>query len=358
MGAPRVLNVGAITGGRNVPSARFRVRQYIPALLKHCVCINELQSWTCAYPPSQRLQRPAWALLRLLEMAGASIRSHRYDVTLLQREMVSTFATLERWTGRPRVLDVDDAIHLFRQGSTARTLAMQCDRVICGNTHLAEIYRKWNADVVVLPTAVDTVRYCPRMPISSDPSGEMIVLGWIGTSANLRYLESIERALTTVMQLNSNVILHVVCDKPPHMLAVERARLKYTPWSAANEVAAIQSFTIGLMPLEDSFWARGKCSFKMLQYMACGLPVVVSPVGMNAEVLELGEIGYGADSIEQWVAALTYLVEDETVRCRLGVNGRQIALRDFSVTSLAPRFAGYLGFNTDEIKHEVPHRRD
>lgn len=337
-----MLNVAAITGGRDVPSARFRVRQYILALHSHGVCLTEFQSRTSAYPPPQRWQRPAWAALRLAEMAGVALRSRRYDVTLLQREMLSTLATLERWSGRPRVLDVDDAIHLYRDGATAKTLAMQCDRIICGNPHLAEIYRQWNRDVVVLPTAVDTERYCPAVPCTSDSNRDVIVLGWIGTSANLRYLQDIESALVTVLKQHPNAVLHVVCDKPPQMSMIEPARVQYTPWSVASEVAAIQSFSIGLMPLEDSPWARGKCSFKMLQYMACGLPVVVSPIGMNNDVLKLGDIGYGADTVSKWVDALVHLVEDEAARLRLGANGRQIALRAFSVAALAPRLAGLL----------------
>lgn len=334
-----MLKVAAISGGREVPSARFRVRQYIPALLAHGVYVEELQSRTSAYPPPQRWVRPAWAALRLAEMAGVALRSHRYDVTLLQREMMSTFATLERWTGRPRVLDVDDAIHLFRGGATARTLATYSDRVICGNPHLAEIYRQWNSDVVVLPTAVDTERYRPR---ASETDSAAIVLGWIGTSANLRYLQAIEPALVKVLEQHPQAKLHIVCDKPPKLRTVAPSRVQYTPWSVASEVEAIQSFSIGLMPLEDSPWARGKCSFKMLQYMACGLPVVVSPVGMNADVLKLGEIGSAAEAVDEWAEALVHLVEDETTRVRLGMNGRQIVEREFSVAGLAPRFAGYL----------------
>ena len=334
-----MLNVAAITGGQDVPSARFRVRQYLPALLAHGVCMAELQSRTSAYPPPQRWLRPAWAALRLAEMVGVALQSRCYDVTFLQREMLSTFATLERWTGRPRVLDVDDAIHLYRGGATAKTLAMQCDRIICGNPHLAEIYRQWNSDVVVLPTAVDAERYCPR---SSGAPREAIVLGWIGTSANLRYLQDIEPALVTVLKQHPHAMLHVVCDMPPQLRAIQPERVQYTPWSAASEVATIQSFSIGLMPLEDSPWARGKCSFKMLQYMACGLPVVVSPVGMNADVLKLGDIGFGAVAIDEWVEALVQLVEDEASRTRMRATGRQIVVREFSVTNLAPRFAGYL----------------
>lgn len=334
-----MLKVAAITGGQNVPSARFRVRQYIPALLAHGVHLKELDTRSSKYPPEQRWSRPAWATLRLAEMASVALKSQSYDVTLLQREMLSTFSTLERWTGRPRVLDVDDAIHLYRGGTMAKTLALQCDRIICGNPHLAEIYRQWNHDVVVLPTAVDTERYCPS---ATGAPGDGVVLGWIGTSANLKYLHDIEPALLAVIKQHPHVQLHVVCDKPPQMQDIPPERLQFTPWSAAIEVPAIQSFSIGLMPLEDSAWARGKCSFKMLQYMACGLPVVVSPVGMNADVLKLGGIGYGTATLAQWVDVLVDLVTDDAARSRLGLKGRQIVVGEFSVAALAPRLAGFL----------------
>lgn len=334
-----MLKVAAITGGQDVPSARFRVRQYLPALIDYDVSIEELKCYTNVYPPQQRWLRPAWVALRLAEMVCVALKSRRYDVTLLQREMLSTFATLERWTGRPRVLDVDDSIHLFRGGAMAKSLALHCDRIICGNPHLAEIYRQWNSDVVILPTAVDTVRYCPN--ILSVPS-ETIVLGWIGTSANLRYLEAIEPALAAVLNKYPHTKLHVVCDKPAQMRLIRSDRVEFTQWSVANEVKAIQSFSIGLMPLQDSLWARGKCSFKMLQYMACGLPVVVSPVGMNADVLKLGDIGCGPNSLSEWCDILMHLIVDDVARLRLGQNGRQIAVQEFSVAALAPKFAKYL----------------
>jgi hypothetical protein len=171
-----MLKVAAITGGKDVPSARFRVRQFIPALLECDVFITELNSHTNAYPPINNWARPAWAAMRMTEIFSMALRSHQYDVTLLQREMMSTFVTLEKWTSKPRVLDVDDAIHLFRNGEMAKKLATYSDRVICGNHNLAEIYKQWNSDVAVLPTAVDTDRFCPS---SSGADNESVTIGWI-----------------------------------------------------------------------------------------------------------------------------------------------------------------------------------
>jgi glycosyltransferase involved in cell wall biosynthesis len=271
-------------------------------------------------------------------MSKIALHTWHYDVTLLQREMLSTLATLEGWCGRPRILDVDDSIHLRRGGATAKYLAQQCDRIICGNQHLASIYEQWNNDVLILPTAVDVNKYRPRPAVTKSN----VILGWIGSSSNLRYLEAIEPALAMLLDDNPCAKLHVVCDEPPCTKTIQADRIQFTKWSEDAEVGLIQSFDIGLMPLQDSPWARGKCSFKMLQYLSCGLPVVVAPVGMNADVLKLGDVGIGVTTISQWVEALSFLLQDEAARLRLGLEGRKVVVRHFSIETLAPLYARYL----------------
>jgi glycosyltransferase involved in cell wall biosynthesis len=198
-------------------------------------------------------------------------------MVMLQREMISSHLTLERFTPSPRVLDVDDAIHLLRGGDFARKLAQISDRVIAGNSYLAEWYSAWNRDVVILPTAVDADRYVPAPAVGRD----MIVIGWIGTSANFGYLETLAPALARVVAEHPHVHIKIVSDRAPAFSALAPDRWSFVKWGEASEISDIQSMDIGIMPLADSPWARGKCSFKMLQYMACGLPVVVSPVGMG-----------------------------------------------------------------------------
>lgn len=119
-------------------------------------------------------------------------------------------------------------------------------------------------------------------------------------------------------------------------------RVEYVPWSPESEASVIQSFDVGIMPLDDSPWARGKCSYKMLLYMACGIPVVVSPVGMNAEVLALGSCGLGATSESVWNESLAHLLEDRHARLSYGHRGREIVLNEFSITTVAPRLASVL----------------
>jgi glycosyltransferase involved in cell wall biosynthesis len=257
-------------------------------------------------------------------------------VTLLQRELLSTLVTLEPLTKTPRILDVDDAIFLERQGRTARRLAQLCDRVICGNTFLADWFSTWNRDTVVVPTAVDSDRYLPVKRARGDAE---LVMGWIGTHGNIKYLRTVEPALRRVMDAVPGARLRVVSDRPPDLSDLAPGRVDFVRWSERSEVANIQAMDVGLMPLEDSPWARGKCSFKMLQYMSCGLPVVVSPVGMNAEVLRLGECGVAASTETQWVDGLIALLESPELRSRLAAEGRRVVEAAFSVRVVAPQLA-------------------
>lgn len=332
-----MMQVVAFTGGQSVPSARFRVRQYIPALRREGVNVAEFASLFGQYPPRSRWGRPLWALALLTERLADIARLGRCDAVLLQREILSTFVTVEPLIKRPKVLDVDDAIFLNRGGKAAKKLSEVADKVICGNNFLAEWFRRWNRNVDVIATAIDTEQYRPAD--AAGKRGGSVAIGWIGTSANHTYLIGIEGVLAKVMRSHLEARLVVISDRAPEFRQLPSGRVDYIPWSEDAEVSDIQAIDIGLMPLDDSLWARGKCSFKMLQYMAVGLPVVVSPVGMNAEVLELGEIGIGAKSESQWVDGLSALLESERLRFKMGVEGRRVVESKFSIQALAPTLA-------------------
>ena len=334
------VKVAAFTGGKNVPSARFRVRQLIPALSKHGMEMHEFIPPVPRYPPPQRWLRPSWGLAALVGRVPAIIASYGYDVVLFQRELISTLVTLEPLSRHPRVLDVDDAIFLHRGGKSAQHLSEMSDMVICGNDFLAERFSQWNRNVVVVPTAVDTKRFIPlNFPRKKQDN---LVIGWIGSSGNFKYLYLIEDALEQVIRLVPNVKIRIVADKEPNFRGVLKDNLEFIPWSPEIEVKSLQTMTVGIMPLTDSVWTWGKCSFKMLQYMACGVPVVVSPVGVNSRVLSLGAVGLGASTQKEWIAALVGLLEDKKQRVNMGKNGRSIVEDYFSIDVIAPRLARHL----------------
>lgn len=333
------LKVLAYTGGISVPSARFRVRQYASMLRKNDVDLTELISASGSFPPEERRKRFGWAVKTLLEQVPRVAQSHRYDLTLLQREMISTYYTLERFTKKPRVLDVDDAIYLNGGGDFAKKIAQSCQHIVCGNEYLANWFSLWNRNISVQPTAVDTARY---VPVKKAGSNENIIVGWIGTSSNLIYLNDIEPALCEIVRQYPHARIRIVSDTPPRFGAMDESKIEFIRWNAVSEVAHIQDFDIGLMPLRNTETAKGKCSFKMLQYMACGKPLVASPVGMNAQVLAKGHFGFAARSIDEWVDSLRNLITDATLRSSWGCTGRRVVEDNYSIDVIGPRFAALL----------------
>ena len=324
----RQLRVAAFTSGDEVPGARFRVRQYIPTLARAGVVVTEHWPGLGGYPPRTRWLRPAWLMGSLAQRLPQLAMGWSADVTWLYREMLSTLVTFEGLTRRPRVLDIDDSVHLFRGGRTARRLASLVDGVVVANPFLAEVWRQWTPNVEIFPMGIDTDVYKPTaLP-------EAAVIGWLGSPANIPYLERIAPALGEVIRRFPRTTIAICSQQRPDMDGVP---FNYVPWSPAAERQFLASLTIGLAPLDDTPWERGKFSYKMLQYMACGIPSVVSPVGVNADILAQAQIGIAATKYEQWVEALSTILADRAVAEHLGATARALAISDYSIGVLAPR---------------------
>jgi glycosyltransferase involved in cell wall biosynthesis len=331
-----MIRVAALTSGESVPSSRFRVRQFIPALRAAGIDVHEFVSPISkyAFSPSRPL---SWALtgakslLRLPSVAA----SRRFDVVWLERELIPGRATLERFTGRPRLFDLDDALWLGGRPGHSEEIARACDGVIAGNEFLAEHYRSRGSRVWVVPTAVDTDKFRP----GTSPPARPWTLGWTGSASTLPFLVEIEGALADFLRSRPEARLLVACDERPAFRNVPEGRWRFVPWSAAQEAEAVREMDAGLMPLPDTEWARGKCAFKLLLYYATGIPAVVSPVGMNAEVLGMAEAGLGAKTPVEWVDAITALHDDRARAGALGAAGRRLVEERFSVKVVAPRLA-------------------
>ena len=324
----------AFTGGRNVASGRFRVEQYTSPLRKFGVSMDVACSRFGAYPPPIRALRPAWAVASALSRLPSVVRSRSFDAVLLQRPLLSTLHTFEDFTMRPRILDVDDAIWLAPRGENVGRIASRCDRVIAGNAFLAEYFARHCHDVVTIPTAVDTNRFTP---INRDRSH--VIVGWSGCRSGSSELTAIAPALSRVCRTRQQVRIRIMADVPPDLPGVDPDRVEFVTWSADRESATIQSFDIGLMPLAEGAWQRGKCSYKMLLSMSCGSAVAVSPVGMNREVLAMGDIGRAASTLDQWTDALIDLVDSTQARQQLGARGRTVIEERFSVDAIVPQLA-------------------
>jgi glycosyltransferase involved in cell wall biosynthesis len=330
------IQIAAFTNGLQSPSARFRVRQHVSALAGLGVVMTEFPSrWRGRHGISSVLN----AALSLTHRVRDLARARRFNGSLLQRWMLSRFPTLEFAACRPRILDVDDAIWLDSGLPPARWLAGKCAGIICGNTFLAETFAKWNPNIAVIPTAIDTARFHAGPP--SEDGGKQIIC-WSGSASTLPYLYAIENPVAEVLRRCPDAKLRVICNVPPHFTRIRQERYDYFPWSETREVRLLQGCAAGIMPLDDSEWARGKCSFKMLCYMACAIPVVVSPAGMNAEVLQRGPVGFGARNAGEWVTALTEILGDHPAADKMGATGRSVVEQHYSLEALAPRLAAAL----------------
>lgn len=336
------MRIAAFTGGRTISSSRFRVRQYITELRRHDMEMVEHTAPLGAWPPANRALRPAWAMATLATRLPGIAASYRYDLTFLQREMLSTFRTLEPLTKSPRVLDIDDAVWLTREAQL-RKLVQGVDGVVCGNDYIDAWVGQWNPNRVIIPTAVDTERWRPGAIGDAQSNGRprWRIIGWTGLHSGFKYLLGIEHALARVLELHPDVLLRVVSDQRPDFRFIPASRIEYIRWSPQNEVPTMQEMTVGIMPLDDTPWERGKCSYKMLLYMACGIPVVVSPIGMNEQVLGLGEVGLAARDRDEWVQALCSMLDDpDTARTR-GAHGRDVVREHFALDVLATQLARY-----------------
>ncbi|MFT4171208.1 MAG: glycosyltransferase family 4 protein [Rhodocyclaceae bacterium] len=328
----KVLRVAAFTQGRDVPSARFRVRQYLPSLLEQGVGVEEFAAGEGSYPPAGLAARLAWLPRALNERRRALAAAQgRAQVSWVQREMVSTLATFEhRWRGG-RVFDVDDAIWLHQRWRGADRIARASHRVVCGNAYLAEHFGRF-APTVIVPTAVDVARYVPGVR-SATP-----LLCWSGSASGLPYLNALAPALARVLAAIPQARLRVISNAPPSLAGVPAERIEFVPWSPQVEVGALQDAWAGLMPMPDTPWTRGKCSYKMLTYMACGVAAVVSPYGMNADVLTQGAGALGARDHE-WADVLIGLLRTPEELDARGSAGRATVLAHYAVDVLARRLA-------------------
>jgi len=319
-GPLKMIKVTALTGSKHDPSSRFRIRQFIKPLNELGVTVSEYWPLVSRY----KIEPLPW-LAAALRVPGL-IASRFSDVSWLGRELISGRFSFEHLAGRKHVFDVDDAIWLPYERDFSAEIVEHCDGVIAGNRFLADHYEKLGARVWLVPTSIDTDIWRP----SNKETGAKSTIGWMGSSANLRFLYAIEEPLADFLAQHRETRLLIVCDRPP---SFKKLTYEFVQWTMENEVSLVNRMDVGLMPLDDSELARGKCGFKMLSYMACGIPVVATPVSVNAEILLRDEVGIAAQTPNQWFEALTRLHSDHALGPRMGKAGRKLVEADYSVAT-------------------------
>ncbi len=329
---------------------RYRIAQFIPAL--------EAGGWQVTLRPfmSERLfeiyNRPGRAIERigltfsgLLNRLGDLADASQYDAILLHKEAFPFGPPILENSFRKRVphliYDVDDAFWThppqFRQigrrlrdpKRIAKMIGMS-DHILAGNEFLAAYAKKYNSGVTIFPTVLDTDRYQPRKEIDDGK----VTIGWVGRWSSEAYLHNLIPVFQDLVQRYPNIEIIFIGGMPDGI--PQNIPVNSMPWRLESELEDLCTFDIGIMPLPNDEYSRGKCGFKLLQYMALGIPAVASPVGVNSQIIRDGTNGFLANGEAEWVEKLGQLIEDKTKRIEMGKRGRITVEEEYSLAKAFP----------------------
>ena len=339
--------------GAKGASSRLRMLQYLPFLRSQNIQV-EVQALFDDAALESRYLHGKYGLSLIIRSFFKRIcalrQRHRFDLLWIEKEALPWWPFLLEQTllrGVPYVLDYDDAVfHQYDQhrlslvrkafGQRLDRLMAQSALVVSGNEYLAARARASRAQhVVVLPTVIDLQRY--PTPTWRNPISETPRIVWIGSPSTATYLQIL---LTPLQQLAKEFkfVLKVIGAK----VNLPGVPTESIEWSEKAEVAELSMSNIGVMPLPDTPWEQGKCGYKLIQYMACGLPVVASPVGANLQIVQNSVNGFLADTTESWLTSLKTLLTDAALRTQMGKAGRLQVETSYCLQVTAPKLAGLL----------------
>ncbi len=337
----------------SAPSQRFRIEQWLPHLNAEGINVRLIPFanavlMDCLRQPGRLLGKGTALLRAFLQSAVRALTARHHDVILIHRAIcIAGPPILERLlslTRCPVIYDFDDAIWMLHTAAANRrfgwlkfpgktaTICRLSDHIVVGNRYLQDWARTHNQAVSLIPSSVDTDRFRPQR---NGPRSDRIIVGWTGSSTSQTHLELFAPMLQELCAWR-DVEFRVHSDREPILPGVP---FVWRPWSAETEVEELNAFDVGIMPMPDDPWARGKCSMKALLYMALGLPTVCSAVGTNCEVIRNGENGLLVRTQEEWLNALIALIDNPNLRSRLGAAGRQTVEDHYSSKRCAARFA-------------------
>lgn len=345
---PRYTRLGA--------SSRMRFLQYLPHLESRGLQVTVSPFFRDQY--QERFQKDghksALEVLRgYVRRTAALLTETRFDLLWIEKDALPWLpAAIEMrflLGGTPYVLDYDDAVFhqydMHRNALVRRLLGRKHEKimrgaalVVAGNRYIGEHARRAGArSVEIIPTVVDMVRYSANLPRAMSCSPAQVVVGWIGQRHNAHYLSLLGGAVKRLFNEGGTKFVVVGAGDGVRHLPFEAFA-----WSETTEIEHISNFDIGIMPLPDEPFERGKCGYKLIQYMACSKPVIASPVGVNREIVEHGVNGYLAETPEEWEHALRLLAQDSDLRERMGAAGRSKVEAMYSLQAALPRLAELL----------------
>jgi glycosyltransferase involved in cell wall biosynthesis len=336
-------------------TSRVRAYQYLPYLRSEGIKITEAPLFGAKYLRrlyAGKRRGYRYICFAYLNRLISLLNGFRFDLLWIEKELLPL---LPAWgevflaaCGLPYVVDYDDAtfhqydLHpnqLVRRilGEKIDVVMRRAALVIVGNEYLAQRARRAGARrVACLPSVVDLQRYETAIKPQGRACGFQI--GWIGSPVTAHYLEPVGDALRQISRESHTRVIIVGAED----VRLDGVALEVRPWTEEAEVRDIQSFDVGIMPLADGPWERGKCGYKIIQYMACGKPAVASPVGINRQIIEDGMNGFLAATTSQWVCALRALRDRQDLREHLGKRARMTVEKEYSLQVTAPRLASLL----------------
>ncbi len=343
---PKVLVISAHRLNRS-PSQRYRYEQYIDFLktkgfeFTFSYLLGE-KSDSVFYTKGFSLVKGFILFNSLLIRIKDWMRFNQFDIIFIQREALfigSSFFEKRAAKSKAKfIFDFDDSIWIMdtspgnkkwewlkNPNKTKQNIA-NAHLVIAGNNYLAEFAKQYNKNVILIPTTVDCNFHLPKPELRNK---ETLVIGWSGSISTIKHFELIIPVLKKLREKYQNKISFKVLGDSTYVN--EELQIKGRAWSVIDEVNEINSFDIGIMPLPDDEWAKGKCALKGLTFMACGVPTLMSAVGVNKEIISNNENGFLATTEEEWIDCLSKLIDSKELRSKIGEVGRKTVLEKYSV---------------------------
>jgi len=337
------------------PGQRFRLEQWSPLLLEHGISVafapfESPRLTKILYEPGMRIKKAAYVIADAIHRRAALRQAKNYDVVVVYREAsLIGPAIFERQlasSGKPLIFDFDDAIWAPGSGSVngafarlrfpgkTATICKLASAVVVSNAYLAHYASRFNQKVHIIPSTIDLAAFPVQPPLTY---GSPFTVVWSGSVSTLPHLETAKDALERVGR-KRKTLLKVICSRAPGF-SIDGVEMEFIPWTTAGEAARLGASHVGIMPLPDNEFTRGKGGFKALLYMAVGRPAVASPVGVNSEIIASGQNGLLAGPADEWVQALNKLADSSELRARLAAAGRATVESRFSSHSGAAAFA-------------------
>lgn len=345
---PKILFIAAHRPERS-PSQRYRFEQYFSFLRANgysCELsyIIDEEADAIFYAPGKFVRKSIITLNSIVQRFSDIKKARGADIVFVQREAFMTgsafFEKQFKKTGAKLVFDFDDSIWLLdtseankrwewlkSEKKTGKLIAL-ADLVFAGNDYLADYASRFSEHVMVIPTTIDTQLFQRNTPYVES---EKVCIGWSGSITTVKHFDMAVPVLKRIKEKYGERVEFKIMGDRRHVC--EDLQLKAIPWSVDAEVSVLSSFDIGIMPLPDDEWVKGKCGLKGLSYMALEIPTIMSAVGVNPSIIQDGQNGYLAAGEEEWFEKLSALIDSFELRKRMGAAGRQTVEQRYSVES-------------------------